>query len=185
MAVLQGMEYNLGIVRKQNLFHDSFMESNFRHCTLWCNVCSKLYQLCRCSWAIEVWDTFPFADSLNQKCLRIHIPEKLMKEKPQSESHCPTRTRNLQMWYVNSWLTSVGRSKKILASFTQVEISRMKLRSGNTSHLLQVNNVWCILFSVACVMQVMSATRVDTYTNELKNSKDQRSETNSKTARYG
>ena len=153
MAVLQGMEYNLGIVRKQNLFHDSFMESNFRHCTLWCNVCSKLYQLCRCSWAIEVWDTFPFADSLNQKCLRIH-----------------------------SWLTSVGRSKKILASFTQVEISRMKLRSGNTSHLLQVNNVWCILFGVACVMQAMSATRVDTYTNELKNSKDQRSETNSKTA---
>lgn len=39
----------------------------------------------------------PFADSLNQKCLRIHIPEWLIKEKPQSESCCPTRTRNLQM----------------------------------------------------------------------------------------
>ena len=28
----------------------------------------------------------------------------------------------------------------------------------------------------ACVMQVMSATRADTYTNELKNTKDRQSE---------
>lgn len=38
----------------------------------------------------------PFADSLNQKCLTIHIPDWLIKEKPQSELCCPTRTRNLQ-----------------------------------------------------------------------------------------
>ena len=62
----------------------------------------------------------------------------------------PTRTRNLQTWYINSWLTSVGRSMQILAQFTQVERSRMKFRSGKTSRLLWVNNACCILFSVAC-----------------------------------
>ena len=38
--------------------------------------------------------------------------------------------------YVNSWLTSVRRLTQILAQFTQVERSRMKLRSGKTSSLL-------------------------------------------------
>ena len=41
---------------------------------------------------------------------------------------------------------------------------------------------WCILSSVACVMQVMSATRADTYTNELKNTKDRQSETTSESS---
>ena len=48
--------------------------------------------------------------------------------------------------------------------------------------LLWVNNAWCILSSVACVMQVMSATRADTYTNELKNTKDRQSETTSESS---
>ena len=42
----------------------------------------------------------------------------------------------------------------------------MKLRSGKTSRLLCVNNAWFIHFSVACVMQAMSATRADTYTGQ-------------------
>ena len=39
----------------------------------------------------------PFANSLNQKCRRIHIPKWLLKGKSQSESCCPTKTRNLLM----------------------------------------------------------------------------------------
>ena len=58
------------------------------------------------------------------------------------------------------------RSTQILAQFIQVKRSRMKWRSGKTSRLLWVNNVWCIHFSVACAMQAMSATRADKYTNE-------------------
>ena len=38
----------------------------------------------------------PFANSLNPKCPRIHTPKWLIKEKPQSESCCPSKTRNQQ-----------------------------------------------------------------------------------------
>ena len=57
--------------------------------------------------------------------------------------------------------------------------TRMKLRSGKTSHLLWANNAWCIHFSASCAMP---ATRADTYTNELKNTKDRQSETTSESS---
>ena len=38
----------------------------------------------------------PFDNSLNPKCPRIHTPKWLIKEKPQSESCCPSKTRNQQ-----------------------------------------------------------------------------------------
>ena len=53
----------------------------------------------------------------------------------------------------------------------------MKLRSGKTSLLLQFNNAKCIHFSVARVIQAMSATHANTYTNKLKNTEDRQLET--------
>ena len=38
----------------------------------------------------------PFANSLNPKCPTIHTPKWLIKEKPQSELCCPSKTRNQQ-----------------------------------------------------------------------------------------
>ena len=46
----------------------------------------------------------------------------------------------------------------------------------------KIKDAWCIHSSVVCVMQAMSATRADTYTNELKNTKDRQSETNSESS---
>ena len=66
--------------------------------------------------------------------------------------------------------------------YTSKKRSRMKLRSRKTSRLLRVNNAWCIHLNVACVMQAMSATRADTYTNELKNTKDRQSKTTSESS---
>ena len=48
-----------------------------------------------CAILTTLWGQ-PFADSLTLKCPRIHIPEWLIKERPQSESCFPTRSRNLQ-----------------------------------------------------------------------------------------
>ena len=44
----------------------------------------------------------------------------------------------------------------------------------------KIKDAWCIHSSVVCVMQAMSATRADTYTNELKNT--EQSETNSESS---
>ena len=49
--------------------------------------------------------------------------------------------------------------------------SRMKI-----SCLFWVNNAWCIHFSLACAMLTMLAAHADTYTKELKNTKDQQLE---------
>ena len=88
----------------------------------------------------------PSAKSLNRKCPRIYISKWLTKEKLQSKSCCPSKISNLQTKCVDSLLTSVGRSTQILAQFTQVERSRMKLRSDEPPLMIQqwaVNSIQC------------------------------------------
>ena len=106
-----------------------------------------------------------------------HNNKFLTTMKPQSESCCLLRTRNLQMQYADNLQTSVGRSMQLSALCTQVERSRTKSKWGKTSHPLWINNTLFIIFSVTCVMQVMSVTRADTFTSELKSTRELQSET--------
>ena len=63
-----------------------------------------------------------------QKCLRIHAPNRnyLRSKKPQSESCCLSKIRNLQTQSADNLVTSAGRSMWLSARCTQVERSSMK-----------------------------------------------------------
>ena len=87
-------------------------------------------------------------------------------EKLQSESCCPLKIKNRQTQYANNSVTSLERSMYIL----------VRSKGWNQNKRRQAAPCESAI-SLTCVMQVMSVIRADTYTNELRNTKDRQSKT--------
>ena len=95
--------------------------------------------------------SLPSANSLIQKCVRIHVPNSkyLRSKKPQSESCCLSKFRYLQTESAYSLETSVGRSMRISARCTQVERSRTKMIKVMNRKPLLVNQQ-CVAYYFQC-----------------------------------
>ena len=90
----------------------------------------------------------PFADSLNQKCPRIHIPDWLIKEKPQSESCLPYKDQK-SVNVVRKQLADLSR--KINADISPVYTSKkikdeIKVREDKPPLVSQQ----CVVYSFQC-----------------------------------
>jgi len=98
---------------------------------------------------LKIFCSIPSANSLIQKCLKIHLPKYRRREKLRLESCCLLKTRNLQTQYVDL-------SRKINADTSTVYTSRkikdkIKVREDKPP----LENAWCNVSSVTCAMQVM------------------------------
>ena len=92
----------------------------------------------------------PSANLLLPKYLRNHKHKNkfLTTIKPQSESCCLLRTRNLQMQYADNLQTSVGRSMQLSALCTQFRKERGRNQSEGRQATPFESTMRCLSFSV-------------------------------------
>ena len=102
------------------------------------------------STTLKLWCNLPTANLSIRKCLEIHVPKHLRRQKLQVESCCLLKTTNLQTPYPEGLATSVEESTLKLAPFTLVEKSRTKSKRVKPPLVNQQFDVYCFTCDLCC-----------------------------------